>query len=88
MPKRVIVAIVAVIAVIWIALFVWLSDQELHVVEAHRVINENSDIDNRDCLVTAKAKDGVPVRGYAEASACTYLQMGDVVKIEDGFVKQ
>jgi hypothetical protein len=88
MSKRTVFIVTCLAVLCWVGLLVFTYNQQLHVVKTQRIITTNSDIDKRDCLVTAEDSEGNLFKAYADASACSVLVEGDVVKFEDGFVKE
>jgi hypothetical protein len=85
--KRTIFILVAVVIAAWVCVLFWSHSQELHIVKLQRVMSHSTSADPKDCLVVAQAGNGPMVQGYAPSSECTSLQLGDVVRIENGEVQ-
>lgn len=87
MNKRTIFILIVVVIAAWVGVLFWSHSQELHVVKLQRVMSQSVGTDPKDCLVIAQAGSGPMVQGYAPSSECTSLQLGDVVRIENGEVQ-
>lgn len=69
------------------ALLLFASANNVTVVGLERHMNKNqTDLQSRDCYITALTKENKRVAGYAPSSFCSSVKIGDTVVIKDGFV--
>lgn len=87
MKKTPLFVVLVLVLVVYGAFLLISYNQEVTVVNLVRTITDTSDLDDRDCLITAQDSTNKYVKAYAEAEACTYLEVGDRVRFEDGYLK-